>query len=337
MRERRIFHRVTALAFLVGSLLIAWGLIELSLLLLLSHPSLLLHLPMGMKRNLRELYSDLDRPIIQFDPERAQFDSRLLYTLRPGRFEYRAREFTTHYDVNRIGVRDDDQSLQQPQIVVLGDSYAMGWGVEQNETFPQLLEQMTGRWVLNAGVSSYGTVREMRMLERIDLSRTTDIIIQYCSNDADENEAFANGKEQESHLPVEFQDIVHWSHDLRGYWFGRYAWWVLRQSFRREAHAQAGMSLERQVDVFLTALERAARKPLPDGVHLITFYANQELGFLDALESMLKTRADLPAVVRSMKVVRLPAPPPGFILDEHWTAAGHRQVAEVLLPALSGR
>ena len=51
---------------------------------------------------------------------------------------------------------------------MLGDSYAMGWGVEQGESFPEILEAATGLRVLNAGVPSYGTPRELLMLERLD-------------------------------------------------------------------------------------------------------------------------------------------------------------------------
>ena len=54
---------------------------------------------------------------------------------------------------------------------MLGDSHAMGWGVEQEEALPQVLARKSGRKVLNAAVSSYGTVREMLMLDRLDTSR----------------------------------------------------------------------------------------------------------------------------------------------------------------------
>jgi len=123
------------------------------------------------------------RHIIQLDERTARHDPELLYTLRPGQFIFSNVEYSTPYVVNSLGVRDDERSLAQPEIVVVGDSYAMGWGVQQSESFPEVLERRTGRRVLNAAVASYGTVREMRLLGRIDLSRTTTLIVQYCAND----------------------------------------------------------------------------------------------------------------------------------------------------------
>src|SRR5262249_10782394 len=103
------------------------------------------------------------RNIVQLDTGRARYDAELLYTLRPGRFTFANVEYATPYEVNSLGVRDDEASLAQPEIVVAGDSYAMGWGVQQGDAFPQVIEQKTGRRVLNAAVASYGTVRELRL------------------------------------------------------------------------------------------------------------------------------------------------------------------------------
>ena len=116
----------------------------------------------------RYIYGTVARDVVQFDPAFARYDAELLYTLRPGRFTFSQFEFRTPYEVNSLGVRDDEASLAAPEIVVVGDSVAMGWGVEQDETFAQLIERRTSRRVLNASVSSYGTVRELRLLDRID-------------------------------------------------------------------------------------------------------------------------------------------------------------------------
>ena len=48
-------------------------------------------------------------------------------------------------------------------ILVLGDSIAMGWGVNDYETFSYLLEKNLKMKVYNLGVSSYGTIREIKM------------------------------------------------------------------------------------------------------------------------------------------------------------------------------
>jgi len=40
-------------------------------------------------------------------------------------------EFTNEVRVNHLGVRDDEASLVAPDVIVIGDSHAMGWGVDQ--------------------------------------------------------------------------------------------------------------------------------------------------------------------------------------------------------------
>ena len=66
----------------------------------------------------------------------------------------------------------------------------MGWGVKQNETFPQVFEQITGLKTLNGGISSYGTPREIMLLKKLNLEKTQYIFIQYDKNDLAENKKF---------------------------------------------------------------------------------------------------------------------------------------------------
>src|SRR4030095_16371985 len=66
----------------------------------------------------------------------------------------------------------------------------LGWGINQDQTIPSQLEKLTGKNVLNAGMSSFGTAREMKRLNVIDTSALKYIIIQYCANDNEENKAF---------------------------------------------------------------------------------------------------------------------------------------------------
>jgi hypothetical protein len=87
-------------------------------------------------------------------------------------------------------LRDDEESLFSPEIVVVGDSQAMGWGVSQDLTFSSLLENALGKPILNAAISSYGTARELKILERIDLSNLKFLIIQYSDNDYRENRTY---------------------------------------------------------------------------------------------------------------------------------------------------
>ncbi|MEM6964368.1 MAG: hypothetical protein AAF573_06355 [Bacteroidota bacterium] len=127
---------------------------------------------------------------VQFDPELSQYDPELFYTLKPGSHTFSNLEFSTNFSVNSLGVRDDHNSIKNPKIICLGDSYTMGWGVEHHETFTQRLEKKTNVKVLNAGVSSYGTAREKILLDRLQIDSCKLLIIQFCDNDLIENRSF---------------------------------------------------------------------------------------------------------------------------------------------------
>ncbi len=312
----------------------AWALAETAILMLLRHPRWIESAPAKMRQNLGDLYDALDRPIIQTDAERARFDSELFYTLRPGHFEYRAREFATHFEVNRLGFRDDAASLEGPAVVVVGDSLAMGWGVEQDETFAQIMERRMGQRVLNAAVASYGTVREMRALNRIDLSRATHLVIQYCENDMFENVPLLRDGHLEYGTSEQYAQALEAHRSRRAYWFGRYTAWLV-QYLLASSQSDVSPSLDVHAEAFVNAVQKAAGKPLQH-LQLVVVSAWID-GFPEALEEFLGRRPDLPLWIRRMKVVRLPPDTGEFPLDGHWTALGHRRVADALLEAMSAR
>ena len=123
-----------------------------------------------------------------FDSDLSCYDSLLTYRFRPnitGRFSN--PEFDVEVKSNSLGVRDDETSLQDPAIVVLGDSHAMGWGVEKQERFSEIIEKRLNTNVLNTAITSYGTHRETKLLNQVDLDSCRLLIIQYCENDLLEN------------------------------------------------------------------------------------------------------------------------------------------------------
>lgn len=145
-------------------------------------------------------YDFLDRSIIQFEDDKTTYHPELTYTLRPAsRFNFSNAEFKTGYMTNRLGLRAAENALDTPAIICIGDSYAMGWGVNQSETFPEQLSMLCGKRMLNAGISSYGTARELELLKKADQTNLQYLIIQYCSNDVVENGAYIDSG---YHLPI---------------------------------------------------------------------------------------------------------------------------------------
>jgi len=72
-----------------------------------------------------------------------------------GRYHHSKVCFEVTYTANSHGMRDRevDVASQLPRVVVLGDSFVEGWGVEHGDRFTERLEQLTGIQHLNFGTS----------------------------------------------------------------------------------------------------------------------------------------------------------------------------------------
>lgn len=324
------FVAVTTVVSLVG--------LELVLLLLRHQPKLSTAPPLAAVA--RELYM-LDRHMIQFEEAAARWDERLGYTLRPGTFHFSNTEFDTRYLVNSKGLRDDEASLHAPAIVVVGDSFAMGWGVEQDEAFPQHLETLSGRAVLNTAIASYGTARQLRLLRDLDLSAARHLVIQFCNNDYFENLAFEReGSRFQVQSADSYNDAVRSYRSMRRYWPGRYSFTLLG---RRLEHGAAApdhpdpadpANQRRQAELFIDVL---VRSPVDlSHLQIITFELNSHNRygglFIPALREVIAD-GDYPPHITRMVASDLAAELNSdlfFHLDDHITAEGHHHLAQRL-------
>jgi lysophospholipase L1-like esterase len=322
-------------------LLLTAALLEACVALLLAHTP---RMP-ALRTLARDYYGSFDRAIIQMDPRFVRYDPELFYTLRPGRFVFEQREFAHEFRVNSLGVRDEEAALEAPEIVVVGDSIAMGWGVAQDETFAALIARATGRRVLNTAVSSYGTVREMRMLERVDRRRLAWLIVQYNANDSGENREFVeHGFRHVSSGSEEFDDTWRRHGARRVYYPGKYAYESLRRLRRGIRDRVAPRTLapgptpEQEADVFLATLLHAGTVDF-ERVRLVVVEVTGEgapAALVRALPSRL-AQPGLPAGVRSARLVDVGArlgPDAFYVLDDHPNARGHRLIADAVLAAL---
>jgi len=101
--------------------------------------------------------------------------------------------------INSRGLRDREYPELKPpdtyRIVMLGDSTTLGWGVEQDQTIPKILERELNRSpiagyrrceVLNSGVGNYDTVQEVAHYRTYDRALHPDLVIlDYFINDAE--------------------------------------------------------------------------------------------------------------------------------------------------------
>jgi len=168
-------------------LTVSAGVFALSLLLLRNH--IAGHIPWILPTQ-RYLYFQGERNIWQARPDCAQYDEDLVYKPREGTCLFENAEFSTVLSFGKEG-RGTDPKPEGVGIAVVGDSHAMGWGVNDQETFAAELERLSGRPVYNLAVSSYGTARELLRLQKSGLIAAVDtIVIQYCENDLRENIEF---------------------------------------------------------------------------------------------------------------------------------------------------
>ncbi|MBP7906291.1 MAG: hypothetical protein KA099_13325 [Alphaproteobacteria bacterium] len=320
---------VAALLFPLVLFFAAEGLIAL----LLSNPRLI---PDGYPLNLLRYYhANFERDVIQFSRDCARYDPDLFYTLKPGVCQFANREFSVTYRINSLGVRDSEAALVDPEIAVLGDSQAMGWAVTQEETYAAVLGQMTGKKVLNAGVSSYGTVREMIMLGRISPARLKYVIIQYSENDYDENRVFLDNRRRFRISPEEKYEAVRRFHmDNTKYYPGKHVVTLIKIMISPDitiSDADPVAYHPDEAEVFLRVLQAA---PVDlRGRQIMVFEANpygaNARPFLEKL-SQEAGKSIYPAYIRNLIVLDLSRElnTGNYLrLDDHITAAGHRLIA----------
>jgi lysophospholipase L1-like esterase len=127
--------------------------------------------------------------VIDFDKRRANPPYRTSKTLGWDLLpNWEGEVSLTKVSTNSFGMRDDEFPFEKPEnslrILVLGDSFTFGLGVEQSAIYPKQLEQILNRQesefsvsVLNGGVGGYNTEQELKWLKEKGLAFDPDIVI----------------------------------------------------------------------------------------------------------------------------------------------------------------
>jgi lysophospholipase L1-like esterase len=99
------------------------------------------------------------------------------------------------YRISADGLRDALYARPKPdgvfRVVVLGDSLSFGYGVEEAEAYPQVLEELLSEFVpdfrievVNLGVGGYNAYNEAELLKGVGQSYEPDLVlVQFCIND----------------------------------------------------------------------------------------------------------------------------------------------------------
>jgi hypothetical protein len=289
-----------------------------------------------------EFYEQSNRSILQYETECAVYSPTLTYTLRSPGCIFRNIEFSNRIDVNSLGTRDSEEALKKPELIVTGDSFAMGWGVEQAQTFGAVSGKTLGLRTLNTAVPSYGTARELLMLKNVDRSALRTLIIQFCDNDQDENLSFIKHGGVLPIMPeAAYQSLVRISAENRQYFPGKLSRDAIRILIERRRRPEFRASPAIARDKASAFLEVLARSPVAlENVNILVLELDKPYRFdpyFAAAVNELKTRllprqiAERLTAIDTTSVVRADD---FYWLDGHLTAEGHRKIAEAIVARL---
>lgn len=134
------------------------------------------------------------------------------------------RTVTVH--LNGLGLRSPEIGPRRPgelRVLCLGDSFVFGYGVADDETFPEvlrgLLADRLGRPVVvgNAGVPGYGTVEQALCLQRLRDDFDPDVVVPtiYIGNDFVEDRDVSRFVEGGFAMKGEWADLLRTSRRAR--------------------------------------------------------------------------------------------------------------------------
>jgi len=291
-------------------------------------------------------------------PSFSEFHPRFVRALKPGvSLRRETPEFRMRLTTNSLGMRGAEPS-REPEpwkdLLFLGDSFTMGYGVTDGEEFPALVaERLRGRFaperpvrVWNAGVGNAGTARSLRYLEENPHGLAPDLTIyQFCANDFDDNlgeglyRLDAEGGLVALPAPAEpgalrgvqaWVDRVPLLSDSHLFCLVREAITAAALSRRRhDANATGARDTGDELTYALVTRLVERLRALGSEVVAVSFDVEGE------------RRARLEAVLDGLGVphVRLAGkaerPDLYFPVDGHWNTGGHRHAADALTPLVA--
>lgn len=261
-------------------------------------------------------------------PAYVRHDTELGWSYRPKTSAPHTSDvFDVEVTINEQGFRGPDwpsSTGDKPCVLVLGDSFAFGWGVEFDESFSARLAQNTGWDVRNAAVSGYGTDQQRLLLERLLQDVEPDVVVSvFCWNDLFESSSdvvygkhkpfYMRGPDglQLSGVPVPQAFLARSSYAARAY--HKWRW--------QRAHAARRIDREAEWRLVLD-LYREEKRLLGD-VPLLIVSDRGRLASL-AEESEGIAHLDLRDVFEGFKE------PIAFPNDGHWTPGAHDKIARAL-------
>lgn len=260
------------------------------------------------------------------NPAYVRHDEELGWSYRPNTgARHHSAEFDVDVRINAQGFRGPDWPARRdgrPLVLIVGDSIAFGWGVEEPESVPGLLRVQHPEWdVRGIGVSGFAPDQQLLLLRRLRAQFVPDVAVCLsCRNDVYESASA----------------VVY---GLRKPRFERDGAGVRLLSLPGPEGWLHAHSLLWRAVTKLAWRWQFQRHPVPDDWSLVlALYGAMRREFTDTAfvlvsgEDVLRevTRGDRPMHYLDVQQV-LPAGGEWiFPLDTHWNAAGHARVAQAV-------
>lgn len=118
-------------------------------------------------------------------------DQPYVYRMMPGECHFNNLEYQTVQHIDAQGFRNPGPQAYKADTVILGDSHAYGFAVNDADTLGAQLKQRHGIDSLNLAIPTYATWRELAAAN-LHAPNAKTVVIQYCENDLEENGEYAS-------------------------------------------------------------------------------------------------------------------------------------------------
>ncbi len=272
----------------------------------------------------------------------SEYDALLGWAHRPDmQATFSRRKFSVDVSINSDRLRDREYPHERSdmrRMLVLGDSFGWGYGVEHVERFDEVLESRHPDWeIINASVSGYGTDQQLLYLTERGWAYDPDVVLLlFYRNDFTNNRAGAQYSTNKPYFVLEsdgielrntpvprptvvqrFARFVGTTYVLGRVYLGLKRW---VKSLNRSNRSKGDFALTRRLIEELHRVSRAhgalfvlVSIPMSTGERTVLHELSEGLGFpylaLDA-------RFDEQGLV--------------FPHDGHWNAKGHRAAADAI-------
>jgi len=278
-----------------------------------------------------------------------------------GRFSQNNGDFRTQVRINEFGLRNDEPlSAAQNRVWIVGDSMTFGWGVEREETFGAVLQQLSGRSTYSVASPGCNICGYHALIARMpsDLKPSGVVLGLVLENDIRTYDCLAEGKAEDENPAAGDDSHLSSVMQVKVWLTGHSAVYNLVTASakrvpalteglitlglvnRPHADHQVAASSPRPEEVASSANEiDLLRQRLPEGTPFVVLVApgRAELANGDPYYRLLRQKMTTALAERHIDVIDMHSTfavagfaPTHFAHDGHWTALGHRLAGQAL-------